>query len=612
MVYYELKPVNFFNLNEGEQIAVIDSFTGILNRISSVVSFYIITDVSRVSVGPELIEQPYKRYFIESEENLDSILSGSGFRFVKMLEIPRLKVRGSVRNFMVLEDGSLARVFNVYSLPSSLPAGFLSRYYELVHEIRLDVRPVQDAERYIEKRYRTAEAYYQNSPQKDAKAQMYLEALSRARVEIASGLEKLFEIRLTFTVTVKIYEDLRGRSIALANSFEYAEAPPRVQTFVYALRGPAFASGRWLYVTSSGLSAFFPFAGMDLVDPNGCFLGVNLQTRNAVIFDVFERDNYNVTILGLTGYGKSMLIKAWLSRLAQADDKSYMFIFDSIVKPEYALGADGTYESSLASEVGAQVLRFNDKDQTYGFDPFIVFESKKDAGEFIREMAKIDEGSDQAAELLALAKQSSSTEELIERSGPELRRRLTAELEAMMRYFSGKTDIYDRMVFVLSDVQSPFVRDALAFLILASVWRTIKGLPVSLKKFIVVDEGWAFVETNPRTGKPYFPMAIEFIPEIARTGRHYSAAFIMASQLVSDFAGTGRAVIENSATKVVLRQDSASMKLIKDVLNLSDVESRMILSSRPGQGILITPEGHIPFFNQLLPEELKRFTTKAV
>ncbi len=88
---------------------------------------------------------------------------------------------------------------------------------------------------------------------------------------------------------------------------------------------------------------------------------------------------------------------------------------------------------------------------------------------------------------------------------------------------------------MLSDIPSPFVRDAVAFLVLAGVWGTVKAQPVSIRKYIVVDEGWAFVELNPKTGKPYFPMAVEFIPEITRTGRHYGVSFILSSQLVYTF-----------------------------------------------------------------------------
>ncbi len=609
---YELRPVNFFNLNEEDQKAVLESFVSIANQLSSLASFYIISDVSRVRAGSSVFSQKYKRYFIESSENIDGVLLGSGFRFVKALSLPRPEARGSYRNFMVLEDGRLARVFNMYALPSQLFAGFLSRYHELADEIRLDVRPVPEPDRLVEKMYRTVSARILNSSQVDARSQLYVQSLENARIAVASGIEKLFEIRVTATVVGKDYQELRSRSLALAKAMDYIEAPSGVQRFIYELRGPEWATGRWLYLTSSGLSLFFPFLGMDLIDPDGALLGINLQTNNFVVFDVFERENYNVTILGQTGYGKSMLIKSWLSRLAGSDDSSLIFIFDSIVKPEYALGSDGTFDTSLAKEIGAKVLRFS-SGESFGFDPFCVFESKRDAGEFVKELSRVEEGSELALEIISEAKESSSVQDLISRASPGLKKRLEAELEPMMKYFTGKTEIYDRMVFVLSDVTSAHVRDALAFLVLAALWRVIKSRPLSERKYIIVDEGWAFVETNPRTGRPYFPMAIEFIPEIARTGRHYRTAFIIASQLVSDFAGgPGRSVIENSATKVVLKQDPASLKLIKDMLNLSETESRFVLSAKPGQGIIITPEGHVPFYNMLLPEELKKFTTKAV
>ncbi len=609
---YELKPVNFFNLAEDERNAVLGSFVSILNSLTSLASFYIITDVSQVMVGNYVIRQPYKRYFLETDENLDGVLASSGLRFVKLLEVPRPKVKGGVRNFMILEDGKLARSFNVYGLPSRLPYGFLTRYYDIADEIRFDVRPVPESERLVERQYRSLYAKYQNLAQVDAKTQLYLQSLDNARVAVASGTEKLFEMRLVLTVIGKGYEELREKSLKLVKLLDFAEAPSGVQDAVFRLSGPAWATGRWLYITSSGLAPFFPFAGMDLVDPNGTFIGQNLQTGNAVIFSVFERDNYNVSVLGLTGYGKSMFIKSFLSRVAQVDDKSFMYVFDSIVKPEYVEGADGTYESSLAYEVGARPVRFTDQDVKYGLDPFIIF-PKREAARFIMEIAGIDERSEEALEIYEAAKKANRVEELLANANDTLRKRLEAALEPFMRFFEGDFEVYDRMAFALSDISSPMMRDAVAFLILGAVWEVIKRQPADVKKYLVVDEGWAFVETNPRTGKPYFPLAVEYMPEIARTGRHYSTAFIVATQLVSDFlSGAGRTVFENSATKVVLRQDSASLKLIREVLSLSDDEARLVLSAKPGQGILITPEGHIPFYNQLLPDEIKKFTTKAV
>ena len=138
---------------------------------------------------------------------------------------------------------------------------------------------------------------------------------------------------------------------------------------------------------------------------------------------------------------------------------------------------------------------------------------------------------------------------------------------------------------------------------------------MSRKKSIIIDEGWALVEVNPRTGNPYFPLAVEYVPEIARTARHYNANFTLATQLVSDLMGRGgsygpgRAMVESCATKVVLKQDQAASSTLREAFNLSEVEERFITSAKVGQGLLLTQEGHVPFVNHLSETEQKLFTT---
>jgi len=64
---------------------------------------------------------------------------------------------------------------------------------------------------------------------------------------------------------------------------------------------------------------------------------------------------------------------------------------------------------------------------------------------------------------------------LISKADGNLKKRLEAELEPFMRFFTGKElELYDRAVFVLSDIPSNFVRDGVAFLLLALVWSTVK------------------------------------------------------------------------------------------------------------------------------------------
>ncbi|MEM4091090.1 MAG: hypothetical protein QXQ46_10215, partial [Thermoplasmatales archaeon] len=192
----------------------------------------------------------------------------------------------------------------------------------------------------------------------------------------------------------------------------------------------------------------------------------------------------------------------------------------------------------------------------------------------------------------------------------KLQKRLSAELKPFDFLFRGELVMYDRMVFSLYDLDRA-TRDIVAFLTLGRVWKTIKSLPTSARKVVVIDEGWAFVEDNPKTGKPYFPMAVEYIPEIARTGRHYNAAFFIATQQVSDMLnGPGKSMLQNSATKVILKQDTAATDILTKELALSPEDRRFVLNARMGQGLLLSPEGHIPFFNMLSKSELSAFTTR--
>jgi len=98
-------------------------------------------------------------------------------------------------------------------------------------------------------------------------------------------------------------------------------------------------------------------------------------------------------------------------------------------------------------------------------------------------------------------------------------------------------------------------------------------------------------------------LAVEYVPEIARTGGHYNAAFIFATQLVSDLMGRGgvygpgRIIIESCSTKIVLKQDQAASQVLKEAFNLSEGEEKFIVNAKVGQGILVTQEGRIRFYN---------------
>ena len=321
-----------------------------------------------------------------------------------------------------------------------------------------------------------------------------------------------------------------------------------------------------------------------------------------ILYDVFEKENYNLAMMGMTGFGKSTLVKTYLGRMLNQDKDMMVFLFDSIVRPEYALGSDGSYETSFAGITGCVVRRFNGA-KGAGLDPFAVFPEKRMAANFLASVAKVEGDQDLLDDLYLTCQKVSSVGELVELAPADLKKRLQANLPPYRFLFEGEMEIFPRMVFVLYDLPPGEIRDAAAFLALSAVWRKIqdKAIPEETRKAIVIDEGWSLVEINPRTGRPYFPLAVEYVPEIARTGRHYKTAFVIATQLVSDLmgrggsTGPGRVIIESCSTKIVLKQDQAATQVLKEAFNLSDGEEKFIVNCENRAGNSSHSGGTDPF-----------------
>ena len=621
---YELRSINLFNLPQEEAAGVLDDYADFLNSLLGPVEIRIIEDVRQAALGDETYRQPYKRYFIASNDPLDNALMDMRVKFVKVPSVPLLKIRSNVRRFMVDEDGYFVECWNLIALSNAMNTGFLTDLSPFVHEIRITIYPVENG-----KQLAMSHAYTVRSKiylrEKDARvvdpaSALEAEGSQRAANSIAAGNERLFIFRVMIVLRAKDNDEMIVKEKALLAQLRgLVDSPLYLQRAMYEGAGPSWALGRLIYAPTSTMLVFFPFAGLDLIDPEGIMLGQNLQTGNVLLYDIFDKENYNVSILGQTGAGKSTLIKSWVSRLAAQDDESYIYIFDSIAKPEYSVGPDGNYEGSFASMIGAKVLDF--RGDTY-LDPLSLFEGRQ-AAQVVEELAGVDEP-EMKDELRMAAEGTRDLDELMEKlearraslpvgdqsSISKLEKRLSAELKPFDFLFRGELTMWDRMVFSLYGLDRA-TRDIVAFLTLARVWRTVKSLPVPARKVVVIDEGWAFVEDNPKTGKPYFPMAVEYVPEIARTGRHYNTAFFIATQQVSDMmTGPGKSMLQNSATKVILKQDTAATDILSKEMALSPEDRRFVLNARIGQGMLLSPEGHIPFFNSLAKSELAAFTTK--
>lgn len=622
---YELRSINLQNLPKAEQASVLDRFIAFLNALTEPVTIKVVRDRRTAAALGAVYEGPYIRFFIEADSQIDSLISMLGTKFVRVPSAPGIGLLHTGPRYIIDAEQRFVQVYNVTRLGGSTPPAFLTALYPFIHSVSVEIAPtdVYDAKKLALRHARSVGNRLMlrqlEGRSLDPDEQVEYERADGASKLIARGVERLFKVRTKVVLRESSYEELvatrKKLKQVLGGVVGEIDSPEYLQEPLLTGKGPSWATGRWLYTTTSGVSLFFPFAGLDIMDPTGVLLGQNLQTGNVIIYDLYEKEGYDISILGTKGYGKSTFVKSYLARMAEAYPDMMIFLFDSIVKPEYGVGPDGKHESSFAGLTGCIVHRF-DREKGAGLDPFAVFPDKRRAANFIASLAKVEDEPDLLADLYITAEKSSNIDELVANSPDKLHKRLTANLPPYMFLFKGEMELYPRMVFVLYDIPPGEMRDAAAFLTLSAIWKKIQELPVSTKKALVIDEGWALVETNPRTGKPFFPMAVEYVPEIVSTCRHYNTAFVFATQLVSDLMGRGgvygpgRRIIENASTKIVLHQDQAASDTLREAFNLGGSETRFVTNAKVGQGLLIAQEGHVPFYNFLSDTELKYFTTR--
>jgi hypothetical protein len=634
---YELRSINLWGMREKEQEQVIEGFVQFLNALTEPTTFRIIEDIRRVRAGSSFYDNVrYKRYFIETSSEIDAVVSMIGARYEKISSIGELNVTQAFEHYLVDDSSNFLQVSNITRMGGRLPTGFLSQVYGVAHEVRVEIHPIRDlprAKRMVNERvfslsesitYRKSRGWLVGS---DLLSQR--ERLERIANELSSSSQKLFRVRISIVLRASSLDLLRLKKKllrqALSSFVEEIDSPAFLQLPLYTGMGPRWSTGRWFFVPTETLGVFFPFAGLDLIDPQGTLIGENLLTHNVILYDIYEKENYNLALIGSTGSGKSTLIKSWVSRMALENPEMVLFTFDALDKREYSAGPDGKFESSFASKTESSLYIFKQNERT-GLDPFNIFleeetnePDKKTVSEFFSLLLNEAKEPELRTDLKLACEKSSSFEELLSNSSSDLRKQLEADLKPYMFLFEGEPmQLNSRTCFVLSSLPE-WAKDVAQFLAFSYSWQVISHLPVSRKKMVVVDEGWRLIAPASSGRASYAAssslvnVASTYVPKIARTGRHYNCAFILATQLARDFFSdnsVGRPMIESCSTKIVLKQDEAASDLLSGQLSLSQDEQRFIQRCSQGQGLLLTPEGRVQFYNMLSEDEKRSFTTK--
>ena len=378
-------------------------------------------------------------------------------------------------------------------------------------------------------------------------------------------------------------------------------------------------------ITSSAVSACFPFAITSLEHhATGILIGFNQINNIPIIVDPFELSNPNILVLGTSGGGKSYTIKLMLMREflegvdiniidPQAEYTDLTSTFrgktiriapdsDSVINPMDLIGQplDEKKLSLLAffrvllGELteGQRAILDDAIDSTYE-DVGIT----KDPKTWSRKPPTLESLYDHVLPL------TRSEKEIIYKPAMAIVNRLKGYITGPLKFLNQQTKIeLDNRVISFDVRDIPDVgKGTIMFLILEYVYNQMKKS--RKRKVLVIDEAWSIFSAGEEG---------EYILKLVKTCRKFNLSLVMITQDVEDVltSRAGRAVMTNTATKILLKQDTTVIDAISEKFKLNEAETRFLRVAAVGTALLIAENLRVPIHIQASPEEHRIITTK--
>ncbi len=116
-------------------------------------------------------------------------------------------------------------------------------------------------------------------------------------------------------------------------------------------------------------------------------------------------------------------------------------------------------------------------------------------------------------------------------------------------------------------------------LTLDAIWRQVSDPGNRRRRLVVVDEAWLLMRQHD---------GAQFLFRMAKAARKHWAGLVVVTQDAEDVLGSelGRAVVNNAATQILLRQAPQAIGQVASAFRLSAGEREFLLSARQGEGLL--------------------------
>ena len=443
-----------------------------------------------------------------------------------------------------------------------------------------------------------------------------LESAINLRDKIQRGQEKLFQMAIYVCLRAENKEELdRVTRILEANLsarlfYSKVARYQQLEALQSILPRGEDQLAQKRNLDSSSAALTFPFMSAELVQESGILYGINKSNNSLVILDRFSLHNANSITFAQSGAGKSYTTKVEILR--QLMQGTHVIVIDP--EREYkrlADSVDGTYVKLSAKS----------RQKINPFDLATTFHEINDLAEHTQDlmdviglMAESLTAREKAAvdkAILKIYRHAKKQQPLLEDLYAELRKLGQLKLcEKLEKYISGSlADVFNTqtnvkldnrlVIFDIKDLPEN-IRQIMMLIISNFVKNQVMAKPE--KRLLVIDEGWILLQHEE---------SARFVAGLVRRARKYYLGVSIISQQANDFLKNeyGRAIASQSALRILMRQDTTTIKGVVSEFNLSEYEQSFLLTCERGDALLIADQNHVAVKVVAAEEEHPLITT---
>ncbi|WP_316506427.1 helicase HerA domain-containing protein [Nitrosopumilus sp.] len=387
---YSIIPTNFINLSEEAQVQRLGQFFDILNVIDNKIKITMSRRIIPITVEGQIQNMPVMQVHVEShvpladtlEQNRSEYISGvtpPQFRILKehfsILEIVEIESKDDDDDGVTLVKGEklYSKTFTLDSVPATLPYAWITKIFGICSQIQMWYNPL-DKDEAITRMIRFKNIIYDDAKNNRITSELYKRA-DNTENSIRKDSTRLYEVIVNCTIVGDTRKLLKENVKTFKKHLRrYGEHFSAVSAKQAAMLLEGF--GKKITFDRGSCAILYSFASADMLEiPDGIPLGINMDSKGPIIFDIGKRANYNIAVIGKSGSGKSFTVKILLNRLLKKFLESYVYVIDPM--GEYSRIAD-FFDMD-------EVLYLKDEKDQLGLDPFVLLDPL-DAADILAEI----------------------------------------------------------------------------------------------------------------------------------------------------------------------------------------------------------------------------------